>query len=65
MNSDEEKAVFEKYGWVYNYVERRWEAPDGAFLLLDDIASITTESREQAEQELVSIIKRHGNAKAN
>ena len=38
MNSQQERAVFEAWGWAYNYVDRMWVSPDGAeYITTDDL----------------------------
>lgn len=29
MNSQQESALFREWGWVYDYVGRKWVSPDG------------------------------------
>ena len=56
MNSDEEKAMFEEYGWSYNYIERRWENPDKNAFISNDSLKEYNESRETEEQLKMFII---------
>lgn len=60
MNSDEERKLFEKFGWEYNYVKREWVAPDGVTLSLDSLVMGTTSFGPAAESELRRIIVAHG-----
>ena len=44
MNSQQEKALFEEWGWSYNNVEREWVSPDGTKKIgLDFIVKLTQE----------------------
>ena len=60
MNSDEEKEFFKQYGWEYDYINRNWQAPDGAYIKLDEIVNLTTFFGEEAEESLKRIIIEHG-----
>ncbi len=44
MNSQQEKVIFEQYGWVYDYIDRLWIAPDGTKLSPEDLMEITVDS---------------------
>ena len=44
MNSQQEKRIFEQYGWEYDFIGRVWVAPDGTKLSPDDLVEITTDS---------------------
>lgn len=37
MNSDQERELFEAHGWQYDTVQRRWTAPDGHTVNLEDL----------------------------
>ena len=43
MNSDQEKSLFETWGWEYNYISREWVAPDGTKLSPEDLMDITVD----------------------
>ena len=57
MNSWEEQALFEQYGWMQNLVARKWMAPDGFVLTYDDLMDLADEAGERA---LVYVIVLHG-----
>lgn len=44
MNSQQEKVIFEQYGWVFDFIARAWIAPDGTKLTQDDLMEITADS---------------------
>jgi len=58
MNSDEEAATFEQCGWVRDFVQRRWTAPDGHWIEIDEVV-MATETPE-GEAWLRSTIRLHG-----
>jgi hypothetical protein len=41
MNSDAEKAVFERWGWTYDSVRRAWVAPDGYLVETDTLVTVS------------------------
>ncbi len=43
MNSNQEKVLFEQYGWVYDYIGRKWVAPNGRDITIDQLMEITGE----------------------
>lgn len=44
MNSAQERALFEEYGWRYDHVGRKWVSPDGTKEIgLDFIVRLTQE----------------------
>ena len=44
MNSQQEKSLFEQYGWTYNHIEREWVSHDGTTKVgLDFIVKLTQE----------------------
>lgn len=59
MNSDEERELFESWGWEYNYVKRIWSSPDGNVSIpLDDLVEY---SRTRAnEEELKRVVAMYG-----
>ncbi len=44
MNSQQEKRIFEQYGWEYDFVGRCWVAPDGTTLSPEKLVEITVDS---------------------
>ena len=61
MNSDEEKALFEEWGWEYNFIQRHWTSPDGrAVIKLDDLvdAALSPMGEAQLKQAIVAFGKR-------
>lgn len=43
MTSDQEKVLFEQYGWEYDYIGREWVAPDGTKLTPENLMDITAD----------------------
>lgn len=65
MNSDEERQLFERYGWQYDYVARRWEAPDGHHVDNDVLVMATVSmTRGEMEERLKRVIVEHGRCSA-
>lgn len=60
MNSDEEKALFEEWGWQYDYIKREWIAPDGAKLTQDELVRVTLDYGKNSEYSLRQVIAQHG-----
>jgi hypothetical protein len=60
MNSDEERALFEEYGWTYDYVARQWLAPDGATVTNDELVLYASVYGPRVESELLRVVRRHG-----
>lgn len=60
MNSDEERELFEAHGWKYDYVGRRWTAPDGFEIPLDHLVEMTVGHGEAAEESLRRAVRFHG-----
>ncbi len=44
MNSNQEKMIFEQYGWSYDFIGRAWIAPDGTKLSPEELMEITVDS---------------------
>ena len=63
MNSDDEKKIFEFYGWEYNYVKRVWVAPDGFEVSIDDLVTASHMMGEAMERRLISIARSHAKLK--
>ena len=61
MNSAEEKQLFEKYGWVYDYVQREWRSPDDTVVTQDTLMKYTSTPKE--EFGLMLFIRQHGKEK--
>lgn len=61
MNSDQERAIFEQYGWAYNYVARAWVAPDDTRLTQDQLMDITASTL--GDLSLMKFIVEHGQRK--
>ena len=58
MNSDAERRVFERWGWEYDHVTRRWTAPDGTWIALDDV--VAASQTVVGEAVLLRLIGQHG-----
>ena len=58
MNSQEEKELFESYGWTYDSIKRIWESPTGVFITTDQLMEYTT--NPAGELELKELIRMHG-----
>lgn len=64
MNSDEEKALFEEWGWEYNFVKRHWKAPllspngGEVLIMLDDL--VETSKTRMLEGELRAVVQMYG-----
>lgn len=58
MNSDQEKALFVEYGWVYNYIARKWVAPNGREITADQIMEITVDF--EGDAALMALIVENG-----
>lgn len=65
MNSQEERELFESYGWEYNYVERYYEAPvkgwtgESVRISLDELVAFTTQG-ENGEWQLRHVVAQFG-----
>lgn len=60
MNSQEEDAIFEKYGWWKNTVMRQWEAPDGTVITIDNLMNTMMSFGNMAENSLEYFASKHG-----
>ena len=60
MNSDQERAVLERYGWQYDYVGRKWVAPDLFEVSLDDLVAASKMLGPSAERRLLQVAREHG-----
>lgn len=61
MNSDEEKALFEEWGWEYNFIMRSWTSPGGRVAIkLDDLvdAGKSRMGEEQLKQAVMAFGKK-------
>ena len=61
MNSEEERDLFEAYGWERNLVKRYWLAPAGVKLPVDDVMVLT--DTPEGEAYLRRVIARYGRTK--
>lgn len=56
MNSMEEDALFESFGWTKNLIARRYESPRGLWLSFDDLVGLTeTPEGEDTLRQLVAV----------
>lgn len=63
MNSDEEKALFEQFGWEYDFIERRWANPTKQYFVTNDALVEYNKSREselELRQFIVTFGKKNG-----
>lgn len=58
MNSDQERVLFEDWGWAYDYVARKWVAPNGCEISTDQIVEITCET--EGDIALMALIVENG-----
>ncbi len=61
MNSQQEKALFEDWGWIYDYIGRAWCAPDGTKLSPEDLMEITAD--KEGDISLMRLIVERGQRK--
>lgn len=55
MNSLDEDALFERWGWTKDLIARRWESPRGLVLDFDDLVGLTeTPAGEDALRQIVA-----------
>lgn len=61
MNSDEEKALFEEWGWTYNFVKREWLSPrEDVALSQNELTEGVSSNRQDGERALRQIIEKYG-----
>lgn len=62
MNSDEERKLFEKYLWTYDYTKLCWVSPEingiKAVITHTELMEYTT--TREGEQQLKDYIRRYG-----
>lgn len=58
MNSMEEDALFEEYGWWKDLIGRRFISPGGQEITFDQLMEHTL--TPEGEQYLVSVVRAHG-----
>lgn len=58
MNSDQEKVIFEQYGWEYNFIAREWVSPDGTKLTTENLMGITAD--REGDISLMRLIVERG-----
>lgn len=62
MTSDQERALFEQYGWQYDHIGRKWVAPDDTWITTDQIMEATADSA--GDLVLMALIVEHGKREA-
>jgi len=65
VNSDEEKRVFEMWGWTYDCIDRQWVSPSGnVFVPIESLMTLASFDDPNliasAEGELIGVIMTHG-----
>lgn len=63
MSSDEERILFETYGWTQDTVKRVWTAPDGETISTDDLVTAAAVLGPRMEQHLIDVVRSHGRKK--
>lgn len=58
MNSQQEKALFEQYGWVCDHVGRKWVAPNGREITIDQLMEVTADI--EGDRALMALIVENG-----
>ena len=58
LSSDDERRLFERWGWRYDYVKRQWESPAGAIVTTEDLVSFN--STPEFEGMLVGYVIQNG-----
>ena len=58
MNSDQEKLFFLRYSWEYNYVQRKWVAPNGCEITIEQIVEVTSD--REGEGALMALVVENG-----
>ncbi len=61
MNSDDERRLFEDYGWEYNYIERVWVAPNDMRITNDQLVEVTCS--QDGEERLRQVVTANGKAR--
>lgn len=54
----EEKELFESYGWEYDYIKRKWIAPDGQYIEQDSLVALN--DSPETELTLRNLVIMHG-----
>ena len=60
MNSTEEAAIFEQYGWRFDAVQRVWIAPDEQRVSTDDLMLAAEVLGPGVERRVREIARQHG-----
>lgn len=61
MNSDEERALFEQYGWTYDAALLVWRAPDGEEISNQSLViAADVMGKKAMEDRLMRAIIAHG-----
>lgn len=64
MNSDDEKALFEEWGWEYNFIKRHWlaplPAPGGGEVLIKQDDLIDASINRMPAAELRAVVQAYG-----
>jgi len=60
MNSDQERDILEGWGWTYDYVARKWVAPDGYEITTDDLMLGAQVLGPGVEDRLRELARAHG-----
>lgn len=56
MNSDEEREMFERHGWEYATIGRKWVSPRGdAEVSTDDLVTMDSPASESRLRAFVSV----------
>lgn len=58
MNSEQEKALFADWGWEYDYISRKWVAPNGREITADQIMEIACDP--EGDMALMALIVENG-----
>ncbi len=61
MNSDEERSLFESFGWEYNFIRRVWVAPNGMEVTNDQLVDVTCSP--DGEERLRQVVTANGKAR--
>ena len=60
LNSWEEDALFEAYGWYKDLIKRRYESPDGTKAVSFDSVASASMSGLEGEAAIINIIRKYG-----